>query len=309
MNTNNFIWIRISVLIMLTVFMVGCYATSKEKKVVPTLQENNYPAQKLPLFFKQLIQNHKNNFHNLDSTSYQNFIQANHLKKASKENFDTYYTLKILHTLFTSRSAKNQSTGELLPIPYFWHWVQPNPRHEIIYNKTKEKLATVKSPKEFSKYQSYADIDRIPSLFLADLALDDVKYSHPDLGEFKTFGWCSEREMAFVCLLKTWQYNAQVITKGNHSWTECIIPLKSNAGEINFKVTIDNTFDKIYWEKITTVELKTWAKQKNDGLGDWYNSKASSEVEIQKTKQLIISEKASNYIEKQVVTYLKNKNN
>ncbi len=308
MNENNFTQIRKNLFIILSIFIIGCNPKSKEKEALLTLQENSYPNQKLPLFFQQLIKNHQANFHRLDSADYSEFVKRHGLDQENQENRKTFYTLKILHLLFTSKNATNKSRGEIISIPYFWHWVTPNPRYEIIYKETNEKLSQVKTPKNFSKYKSYADIDRIPSLFLADLVSETPKYNHPLLGDFKTFGWCSEREMAFICLLKTLNIEGKVVTKGNHSWSECIVRFKKDQIYESFKVRIDNTFDQMKWEKATITSIKQVLTKKNDGMGGWYNTTALSKREFTKVNQLIVTPKASKYIENQMVTYLKNKN-
>ena len=293
--------------IFLVFIFCNCDITTKKDKQYNT-KTYNYKETNLPDFFQQLIKNHQANFHRLDSADYSEFVKRHGLDQENQENRKTFYTLKILHLLFTSKNATNKSRGEIISIPYFWHWVTPNPRYEIIYKETNEKLSQVKTPKNFSKYKSYADIDRIPSLFLADLVSETPKYNHPLLGDFKTFGWCSEREMAFICLLKTLNIEGKVVTKGNHSWSECIVRFKKDQIYESFKVRIDNTFDQMKWEKATITSIKQVLTKKNDGMGGWYNTTALSKREFTKVNQLIVTPKASKYIENQMVTYLKNKN-
>lgn len=264
-----------------------------------------YNRTAVPLFFKELIQNHRNDFQAVDSSSFKDAARKHSIKEADSVNVTTFYTFHILHKLFTSHSASNYSRGDLLNIPYFWHWTTPNPRYGIIDLETNRKLIEKTPPKEFSKYKSFADIDRTPYLFLSDLVSEKPKYNTPECGNFNTFGWCSEREMAFVSLLSTMGYEGKVITRGNHSWSEFIVPLRNNQNSTNFfKVTIDNTFDKMELESIPANRIPAWRNQKNDGLGDWYNQKAHTETELKPIRNLQITSTAAQDIENKVVAYL-----
>ena len=62
-------------------------------------------------------------------------------------------------------------------------------------------------------------------MFLNDLVSISPKYHHNDCGKFYTFGWCGEREMSFVALLKNMGFSAKVVAKGIHAWTEVIVEL------------------------------------------------------------------------------------
>jgi hypothetical protein len=265
----------------------------------------SYNQTAVPLFFKKLIQNHRKDFHAIDPSGFKDAVTAYHIKEEDSVNAHSFYTLQILHKLFTSHSASNYSRGDILNIPYFWHWTTPNPRYGIIDLETNRKLTEKTPPKEFSKYKSFADIDRTPFLFLSDLVNEKTKYNTPECGNFNTFGWCSEREMAFVSLLSTMGYEGKVTTRGNHSWSEFIVPLQNNQNsKVFFKATIDNTFDKMELESIAASNIPAWRTQKNDGLGDWYNKKAHTESELNKIRNLQITTAVAQDIEKKVVEYL-----
>ena len=62
----------------------------------------------------------------------------------------------------------------------------------------------------YKKYKSAADADRRPYLYLKDLVSKKNKYYHPECSGFYTFGWCSEREMAFNCLLAIMGYKCKI---------------------------------------------------------------------------------------------------
>jgi hypothetical protein len=266
----------------------------------------SYTETTAPLFFKNLIQNHYKNFASIDNSNYETFCSENNLSTEDTIIKQQFYTFEILHKLFTSKNASNGSRGEILNIPYFWHWINPNPRYEITAINTNQKLNTVKSPTAFSKYKSYADIDRTPYLFLSELLSEKPLYTAPNCDKFSTFGWCSEREMAFVCLLKTLNVKGKVITDNNHSWSEFVIPIAIKNKTIDFKVTVDNTFDSVSWLPISKKEIVTWEKQTYKGQGNWYNEKANSEIEKQKINNLIVSGKSMENIEQAVVNYIKN---
>ena len=211
-----------------------------------------------------------------------------------------------MNELFSSLSAENGSKGRILNIPYFWHWVSPNPRHDISFSSNKTLLKATKPPIEFSKYNSFADIDRTPYLFLGDLFARKPKYFSDESGTFSSFGWCSEREMAFMALMNLFKIEGKVITSGNHSWSELIIPLKNNKDSVkNFKVTVDNTFNDIDWTIIHPTQLRSWRiKTATDKFAKWYNDKASSESELKRIKAHYVPKEATKRIEAQVVAYL-----
>jgi hypothetical protein len=263
----------------------------------------NYDTLTIPSFFTQLIENHIDDFYEIDSNSYIDFCVKLDLDNKVRND---YYSIVILHQIFTSKSAINCSKGNILNIPYQWHWVNPNPRHKIYFTKTNHLLKDEKPPKEFSKYNSFADIDRTPYLYLSDLIDPEIKYYSKSCDSFSTFGWCSEREMAFVALTKLLKFESKVVAEGNHSWTELLLPLKTKTGtELLVKLKVDNTFDVIKWAVIKDSEVDAWRKYfGNTKLSNWYNQKAKSETELAKIKSHLVSAKAANRIENAVVKYL-----
>jgi hypothetical protein len=302
--------------IILTTFLFFSCKKASDNIVVSQLisQENsgdivkkmNYKATNVSVFFENLVQNHWQDFAKIDSIAFNNVCRENECDPKDSLNLKKFYTLGIIHKLFTSKSAKNGSRGDILNIPYFWHWVTPNPRYEIAFTKDKKLLKNSLPPKEFAKYNSFADIDRTPYLFLSELLLEKPKYYTEAEGEFSTFGWCSEREMAFVCLLETLGFNGKVMTNANHSWSEFIISLSSKTNSsATIRVKVDNTFDHLTFEKITGEELSLWKKNVgNATLAKWYNVKAHSLSEKKKLKALVVSDGTMKTIEKSVAQYL-----
>lgn len=278
-----------------------------EGKTIYKVETYHYDSLTIPLFFRSLSRNHINDFVIIDSLKFKEFCVANKVDPVDSSNVVKFYTLKLLHKLFTSQTASDCSKGEILNIPYQWHWVQPNPRDEIYFAHNNTLLKDTEPPNEFSKYNSYADIDRTPYLFLSDMVYPELKYYSKSCDNpFSTFGWCSEREMAFIALTTLLQYEGKVVAEGNHSWSEFIIPMKLNDGELqNFKVSVDNTFNSIDWSTINQLKISKWKESLGDSeLPKWYNQKAKSETELNKIMSHLVSNKSMLRIENKLVLYL-----
>jgi hypothetical protein len=269
----------------------------------------SYNSLSIPSFIRSVLKNHVKDYVVVDSIAFRDFTRNNHLNPLDSGNIEKFYSIKILHDLFTSQTASNCSKGEILNIPYQWHWVNPNPRHTIRFTENGKLLKETKAPAEFSKYNSYADIDRTPYLFLSDLFSETPKYYSASCDTFPGFGWCSEREMAFVCLLDLLNYSGKVVAEGNHSWSELLIPMRSADGKLkNFRVIVDNTFNGLNWLEIEDKDAETWKKYFGDSpLAGWYYKKAHSSAEKQRINAFIVTEKVSKTTEIRLVEYLKKK--
>jgi len=259
---------------------------SSEKQTQKTHQ---YESLSIPEFFTELTENHLQDFYRMDSASFIDLANQNNL---SKSNISNFYTIKILHELFTTKTSSNCSRGEILNIPYQWHWRDPNPRKEIRFLENGKLLKDEPPANEFSKYQSYADIDRTPYLFLSDLVSPKVKY-YSECGEFSSFGWCSEREMAFTSLTRLMGFKSSVIVSGAHTWTEIIIPMKTDSGHQCFEVSIDNTYNTINWKKSGCEAING----KN-----WYNKMVDKDLD--RIKNHIVPNEVMADIENRVIEYL-----
>jgi hypothetical protein len=296
-------------------FAVSCQAgshsneTEKEKGFSGSQEVKieifTYDSLTIPQFFSTLIKNHLSDFYAVDSISYQAFCINENLLPDDETNISNYFTLSSLHRIFTCYSASNCSRGDILNIPYFWHWVTPNPRHEIYFTDTRQLLSKTKPPKEFANYATFADIDRTPYLFLADLFAENPRYYSASCDTFSTFGWCSEREMAFAALTKLLNYESKVVASGNHSWSEVLVKMKDKDGKIQYyKVIVDNTFDRLVFGKMAQSEIAGWKQNLgNSNIEKWYNNKAVSDVP--KIKNFVAGKKAMERIELKVVDYLK----
>lgn len=160
---------------------ISCGSSEMNKNIKKRLVEYKvhtfeYDSLTIPNFFSAVIKNHLDDFYKIDSISYNEFCEENDLVSTDSNNILNFFSIKLLHDLFTSQTASDCSKGEILNIPYFWHWTSPNPRYEIYLVETNKLLCQTKPPKEFSKYNSYADVDRTPYLFLSDLFQERPKY-------------------------------------------------------------------------------------------------------------------------------------
>ena len=265
----------------------------------------------LPDFFKEIVTTNLKRFQSIEEKEYKHFCLVNDISYGDSSNNDKYFTLSILHQLFTCQDATNCSKGEILNIPYQWHWIQPNPRNEIYFKSNTVLLKDTKPPKEFSKYNSFAEIDRTPYLFLSDLVSPDNQYYSSSCDTFSSFGWCSEREMAFVALTKFFNIEGKVVAEFNHSWSEFLIPFKLNTGKIQyFTAKVDNTFNSIQWSHIGLSEISQWKKYfGNTEQRNWYNQKANSTLELSKISSHIVSHKAMTRINKAISKYIDRKLN
>jgi|GEM_PF-1243511 len=294
-------------------FIILFYLNANSAPIVPTNQESaesiiahhKYEARSINGFFEEVIRTHTNRFAQLYNSGYHEVCDRNNLLSEAQVNTSNYYSLLILHMLFTAESASDYSRGPILNIPYMWHWTEPNPRHTIRFTNDTSDLKETSPPSRFSKYNSYADIDRTPSLFLTDMLSDAPKYISDESDPFYTFGWCSEREMSFVSLLTLIGYEAKVIAMGAHSWTECLVSMTSEAGARDFVVRVDNTFDNVNWHEVTSGEVEMWrAKQNESSTGRWYDRVAHSEDELERLRGIVVGDAAAMRIEDEVVEFL-----
>lgn len=268
--------------------------------------KSNYDSLKIPTFFKQIAANHKASFIYINSKNCKTDFMMNGISLHDSLNIKHYSYLYIIHSLFTSNSAYNGSRGSILNIPYLWHWVKPNPRHTITYIPKNKPLKTIKPTQGFGKYGSFADIDRTPFLFLSDMLSEQPNYYKEGIDTFSTFGWCSEREMAYVALLSTLGYEAKVVTSGTHSWTEVVKQLVNDKDKMQwFKFKVDSTFNHFNISAISDTQLKSWrANMGSIAIEKWYNKKALSSSEHQKIKNYVVPLSAAKRIELKICNYI-----
>lgn len=296
------------IVILLLLFIPSCSSDS-DNFVIKKKQQFNickYESASIPIFFSQLITNHTSDFMIVETNDYYRFCVFYELVPKDSTNLNHYFTIKILHELFTCYTPSNGSRGDVLNIPYFWHHVTPNPRNKIYFTEKHKLLKEIDPPKEFSSCQSYADIDRTPALFLNDLFEENPKYYSTECDTFSTFGWCSEREMAFVCLLDLLNFKGKTVARNGHAWSEFIVPfITTNNTTIHLNIKIDNTFNSVEHRIIKEDEFAKWDKQLGNTIEcKWYNEIAHSKKEQQKVCKFLVSQKAINRIENNTVKFL-----
>ena len=238
---------------------------------------------------------------------YNEFCERYHLISNNKENIRNYHFLKFLHELFTNTSASNFNVSGILKIPYFWHWGAPQDweyldRHNIILNSTSESLINVKplqSPRVYRNYKSYSYMDRRPELFLSDLFSANPKYSHSKIGNFYSFGWCSEKEPAFSSVLSVFDYKVKVYTSDIHSITKVLTTFIDGEFDVLFfDISIDNTFDD-FSIIITKKEYKEWKEDIGESVdSEKYDSWITGTVE-----SISISKETINRLDRLVKEY------
>lgn len=224
---------------------------------------------------------------------------------ATEENCEKIRSLLFLHHLFTSGADVTGNYGGILQIPYFWHWCENNPRHNIIYRPSNENLTTVPAPEGFGKYKSRADIDRTPAIYLQDLFADTALYYHSFVGNMFTFGWCSEREMAFGQMVRPKGYKMKVYQNSSHVWSEILVSfMDSSDVEINRIIRVDNTFDYFDMVELYRSEEQWYLDQGEGSMKAWYNKLANSKEEADKIADMTISSERFEEMNRQVLVWI-----
>jgi hypothetical protein len=186
--------------------------------------------------------------------------------------------LFFLHDLLTCGASEDYSRSGFLGLPYLWHWVDPNPRHALKDAASGTLLVELPPPAGFSAYASLADIDRAPEAFLGDLFLDRREYLGEDGTTFPTFGWCSEREMAYAAIANSLGFVARVVEGNGHVWSEIGFDAAGADGSPRrVMIRSDATFDRLSWSSLEAADLKAWRMEASTATSSrWYNAKASS---------------------------------
>ncbi len=212
---------------------------------------------------------------------------------------DTLLLPLFLHKLLTTSDAIDGVRSGILQVPYFWHWCTPNPRHALLYRPTGAPLQSVKPPAGFSKYKSYADVDRTPRLYLANLFADSALFESPEHGQFYSFGWCSEREMSYALLMRLLGYECKVYQEGIHVWSELLI----QRGTARVIVRVDNTFESFSVAPLA-VSAAAWRKDLGKGAQvGWYNRKVQGQAEQAVVKALVVGESRQRQIRELVESF------
>jgi hypothetical protein len=276
-------------LLILWILLLSCSNNSTE--LLEFHSKISYQKVNIPTYIKLLARHYQKELLLKDSSEYAHLCAQYFLAPHDSSNKKNYALLFLLHNFFTSTSAEDGSRGPIVNIPYFWHWINPNPRHEIKELSSGKLLTSIKPEPAFKNYKSRADIDRVPSLFLTELFSENSLYTHPKSKEFSSFGWCSEREMAFSTLIKLYGFKTKVVANGNHSWSVHLVPMKLTIGKTCLmEVSTDNTFDIVQWKKYDTQHYSTWQNDVGNlkEAATWYNKKVNDPIEQATIKNFII---------------------
>lgn len=244
-------------------------------------------------------------FHFIDSIYEEKNLAQNFRLKAELENSgykpsdddavnDTVMRLLYMHMLLTTNFAVNGDTYGAFKIPFFWNYTDPNPRDSIYHRKRGKPLSQLPPPFDQPDYRSLASTDRIPTLFWGDFAVESPKYSWDYLPGFYTFGWCSEREMAFKAWLGAQHINTTICFKDAHVWNE--VQLASMPGYI---IYIDNSFHIF---QVKPISKKT-PPNPNDKFLTWYNQNGANTITRQKLSNLCISQRRAAELEQQIISF------
>lgn len=262
--------------------------------------------QTLPTFFEKLFHENATKYKSTMAGTFEKFCREQKVDSSDTTNDTLYHKLWFMHDLLKCNSATDCAMGGMLRIPYFWHWITPNPRHEILALPDSVKLSSIKPPAEFNLYKTFADIDRPPSLFLKDLVTDEPSYYHSLCGEFCTFGWCGEREVSFALLLSLQGYSCKIVQSNNHVWTEVWINFhQPGGGTVPVVFKVDNTFDSFSTCKPVTAKLEWQKDYGNHRDAKRYNRIASSNTQVGAVKNISVSQKAQERIRELVLNALK----
>jgi hypothetical protein len=239
-------------------------------------------AQDIPVsqYFSILCYARQAQFASRDGGKFDSICRIYDIDPKDSLNIRKYYTISIMHQLFTTTGAFDGSRGEILNMPYFWHYNNPNPRYDILVDGKKNR--------------TYTTIERKPHNFLGDMVSPNEKFSHPDFGRFSSFGWCSEREMAFACFLSLMGYDAHVIAPGNHAWTEILATFKTTDNDTRtMQIIVDNTFCSIVYD------IQTPSRHENV-----YDRKAFAKEEVAMVRALTVCKSARERIDNACSEYL-----
>jgi hypothetical protein len=259
-------------------------------------------------FFRGLVVENRETYENQRLGLYEGLCAHHGLDPEDLENRECYFTLSFLHQLFTCRAPVDCNRDGILEIPYMWHWINPNPRHAILRRSSGERLVKELPPPRFSRYRSFADIDRVPSLYLEDLVTAEPQYEHPECGPMYTFGWCSEREMSFCALARLFGYEGWVRQVGNHVWSIFPVRWRMPNGEMKeLLLEFDNTYDIFGGKELPPGRSfrQWWREQEITDEQRWYNSRARDPGELERVRRIQVPTEAQRRIRAQVHSALR----
>jgi hypothetical protein len=243
-------------------------------------------------------------FHFVDSLFQKKEIQESVVLKQQVQNAGYKFTgvdsvdqlvlkLAYMHLLMTCYYSVDGDTSGGFGIPYFWNYTNHNPREQIIDIKKGKPLKQIPAYPG-SGGASMATLDRTPYIFWSDFMTDEPRYSYEHISSFYTFGWCSEREMAYKAWLTVTGVKSTIGIKADHVWTEIDLP-----GQPGYFLFVDNTFNRFeIWPVSKKPPLEIGNKYIN-----WYNQQGADKTIAKKLSSLVISPKRAADLEHQIMAY------
>lgn len=263
-------------------------------------------AEGVPLmtFLDTAFVNHRAGIETMLAPRYATLCRSLGVSDTAAAHRDALMPLLFLHALLTTQDAVDCRIGGILATTYLWHWTTPNPRHALRRLPDSALLSRLPPPPGYGKYKSWADVDRLPALYLGDLFTYPARYWHPVCGTLWTFGWCSEREMAFGALMAARGIRFKIKQEGIHVWTEILLDLRGPVGKLRPSVVaLDHTFDTVEGWRLNG-SAAAWAADYGDGAQvAWYNKTARSPEEVRKVKGLVVERGASIRIHKEILAW------
>jgi hypothetical protein len=244
----------------------------------------------MPAFFNGLYLQNQKAIDSVFSGLYGQLCAQINIDPRNADNRKAVNPILFYHQLLTTTDAVDCTKGGILKTAYFWHWTDPNPRYDIRLLPDSIPLVRLPPAKGYKKYKTFADIDRLPDLYLSDLVSETPKYVHSSCGTFYTFGWCSEREMAFCSLLNAMNITCKIKQDGIHVWTEVLFELSdASAKKRLYVITADNTFNSVNAYRLTS-SIACWKKDFGSGAQvAYYNKVAKSAEQIQSIRELQVN--------------------
>lgn len=202
--------------------------------------------------------------------------------QSNRRRFTQIY---FIHDMIKGNGTSNGSHSGFLKIPYFWHWVPVNPRLEIMRRPGGHELKDLPPPSGWGPYKNWATVDRFPRIFFTDLFTESPGYSTEETGDFHSFGWCSEREPAYLVWLSAFDITGKVIGKGGHVASVVYLPVNSRKSSTTnpemisstdsktryLSIYVDNTYDMV--QGIEILDLSNQTVQKMIDSADQTGSK------------------------------------
>ena len=138
----------------------------------------------IPDFFDELFRESLIEYADFRNTEFGEFCSEHGLHSSDEKTRETFLRVYFLHDLLTTVSAINCARGGFLKIPYFWHWVEPNPRHAIVFLPDSVRLSETPPPAHYGTIQDTRRHRPGPGAFSRGLGVRISEIFAPGLRHF-----------------------------------------------------------------------------------------------------------------------------